>query len=255
MSPNDLLLEYLLPPTSILLLLFLAVIAWPWRGLSRGLFVLATLGLLLASLPTVGAALLRPLADAAPTYLPSAHGRAAAIVVPTAGSFSDGSGRWWPTGNSVARLAEARRHQDAHGLPIIVSGGAVAEGQPSEAETVTAAFGAGGPDLRLETTARNSAETALAVAAMLADEAPPLVLLVTSPSHVARMASALRHQGLRVVVPAPTAARPGPNGLLALIPSYSGLKMTRAALYEYAGIAHYLVAGHIDFGDLRSEAP
>ena len=53
----------------------------------------------------------------------------------------------------------------------------------------------------------------------------------------------------------PLADRPDPSGLRALIPSYGGLKMTRAALYEYAGIAHYLVAGHIDLEDLGSETP
>ena len=255
MSANDFLLEFVLPPISLLFLLLLGLFLWRWRGLSRGIFLLATLALLLASLPFVGAALLQPLAAAAPAYLPVVHGPAVAIVVPTGGSFNDGSGRWWPTGSSIARLAAARRHQEEHGLPIILSGGSVAAGEPAQAETVAAAFGAGGPDLRLETTARNSAETAVAVAAMLGDEIAPLVLLVTSPSHVARMASALRHQGLRVVTPAAAAPRTDPSGLRALVPSYSGLKMTRAALYEYAGIARYLAAGHIDFKDLRSEAP
>ncbi len=253
MSPNDLLLEFLLPPTSILFLLLLGIVVWRWRILSRGLFLLGTLALLLSSLPVVGAALLQPLGAAAPAYLPAVHGPAAAILVPTGGSFSDGSGRWWPSGSSIARFAEARRQQELHGAPIILSGGSVAAGEPPQAETVAAAYGADGPDLRLETTARNSAETARAAASMLAGEAAPLVLLVTSPSHVARMASALRHRDLRVVIPA--ADRRPSSGLYALIPSYSGLKMTRAALYEYAGIAHYLAAGHIDFDDLASQSP
>ncbi len=253
MSPNSLLLDYLLPPTSLVLLLLLAALVWRWRSLSRGLFAIGTLGLLLASLPIVGSSLLKPLAAGAPAYRPEAHGRATAIVVPTGGSFSDDRGNWWPTEKSIARLALARRHQEMLGLPIIVSGGSPLPGQPPEAETVTAAFGLGGSDVKLETTARNSAETARAVPAMLADEARPLVLLVTSPSHVARMAAALRHQGLRVAIPPQEAASRA--GLLSLVPSYSGLKTTRGALYEYAAIAHYLAAGHIDFEDLRSEQP
>ena len=75
MSPNSLLLDYLLPPTSLVLLLLLAALVWRWRSLSRGLFAIGTLGLLLASLPIVGSSLLKPLAAGAPAYRPEAHGR------------------------------------------------------------------------------------------------------------------------------------------------------------------------------------
>ena len=79
---------------------------------------------------------------------------------------------------------------------------------------------------------------------------------MTSPKHVARMALALRRQGIVSVVARPEQderrhATRGPG----LVPSYSGLKTTRAALYEYAGIAWYLMSGDIAIADLWPAAP
>ncbi|MCH7872926.1 MAG: hypothetical protein IID33_14625, partial [Planctomycetes bacterium] len=65
------------------------------------------------------------------------------------------------------------RLRDRLGLPIILSGGSPKSDQPPEAQTLAAHFGLRGPDVRLETTARNSSETAEAVAAMLAGAPNP----------------------------------------------------------------------------------
>lgn len=251
---RDLLVSLLIVPMPVLWLLLLAHALWRWRSLSRGLVVVATLIFAVFSLPVVGQALLAPLATAAPPYSAAAAASPAAIVVPTGGAFPDGGGRWWPSESSIVRAVAGRKLQQALGLPLILTGGSPYPEDPPEAITTAEALALVGPSVRFDTTARNSAESAAAVSEMLGEGAGRSVILVTSPSHVARMSATLRHYGIAVYA-APAAEREPPRetplgALEDFIPSDRGLKASRAALWEYMGIGWYLLTGRIALADL-----
>ena len=246
--------QYLAMPLPILWLMLLALFAWRRRRTSRALFAIATVLFALASMPAVGKLLTWGLANAAPPLHAGDDRDYAAIVVPTGGSYDDGTGRWWPTGPSIARTVAGLALHRRLGLPLILSGGAPLPGQPAEAVTVAAEFGLTDPAIRLETRSRNSSESGAAVAEMLAGEPGRRVLLVTSTSHVARMGAVLRRNGLSVAVAPvgyqPRELAPGAWGIMDFVPRDRGLKLTRVALTEYAGIAWYLASGRLDIGDV-----
>ena len=187
-------------PLPILWLLLLGVVLWRWKRLSRAAFAVATAVFVAISLPASGNFLMSSLKNGAPPYDGEGPRGAHAILVPTGGIFDDGTGRWWPTSLSARRLTLGLRHQERLGLPLIISGGSPKAGQPPEAETLAEHFGLRAPEVLVEPTARNSSETAAAVAAMLIDTPAPRVILVTSPSHITRMSAALRHHGIEVLV-------------------------------------------------------
>lgn len=247
---RDTLIDFLTLPMPILWLLLLATVMWRWGRLSRSVALAATLLFLAISMPASGKFLTERLRNGAPRFDGKASQDIAAIFVPTGGSFDDGTGRWWPSQGSIARLAAALRLHEQFGLPLIVSGGAPKPSQPPEAETLANHFGLQGPQVALETRARNSMETAEFVAAMLREEAQPRVLLVTSATHIARMSAALRHHGVAVVaVAAEGADQPGLTAS-DFLPRYEGLKRTRAAAHEYMAIAWYLLTRRLDLQDL-----
>ena len=245
-----------LPPVAILALLLLGVLFWRRPSVSRGFFAVATLLFTLASLPGVAGLLSLPLIHAAPHFDSETAGPAPfdAILVPTGGSFQDESGAWWPTRLSIERGVAAQRLQSLFALPLIVAGGQPLGDGPSEAEILTDALDLSGGDLRLETRAKNSAETAVAVAGLLTSATEPKVILVTSPLHVARMSAVLRRQGVTVAAhPAPAAALKAYTELAEpgqWLPSSKGLGRTRAVLWEYLGIYRYLWRGDLRYGDL-----
>ena len=246
--------QYLAMPLPVLWLMFLALIVWRRRRTSRALFAIATVLFALASMPAVGKLLMLGLVSATPPLHVGDDRDYAAIVVPTGGSYDDGTGRWWPTGSSIARTVAGLALHRRLGLPLILSGGAPLPGQPAEAVTVAAEFGLTDPAIRLETRSRNSSESAAAVAAILAGEPVRRVLLVTDTTHMARMSAVLRRNGLSVATaPVGTQPRdlaPGAWGIIDFVPGDRGLKLTRGALREYAAIAWYIASGRLDIGDV-----
>ena len=246
--------QYLAMPLPVLWLMFLALIVWRRRRTSRALFAIATVLFALASMPAVGKLLTWGLVSATPLYEVEGGGEFAAVVVPTGGSYDDGTGRWWPTGSSIGRTVAGLALHRRLGLPLILSGGAIEPSRPAEAVTVAAEFGLTDPAIRLETRSRNSSESAAEVAAILAAEPVRRVLLVTSTPHVARMGAVLRHNGLSVAAAPvgfqPRDLAPGAWGIMDFVPGNRGMKLTRGALTEYAAIAWYLASGRLDIGDV-----
>ncbi len=247
---RDVLVDLLTLPMPILWLLVLALVLWRWKGLSRAVFLVGALLFLALSLPASGRLLVWSLQAGTPVFAGKVPDGTSAILVPTAGTSDDGTGRWWPGAASIVRLATALRLQERWDLPIILSGGSVESNQPPEAETLAAHFGLQGPDIRLETQARNSSETAEAVVAMLAGEPNPRVILVTSATHVARMSAVLRHHGVAVTAAVAAGGDAGPWAPSDFLPSYQGLMMSRGAFQEYMGILWYLATDRLDFEDL-----
>lgn len=247
---RDVLVELLTLPMPILWLLVLALVLWRWKGLSRVVFLVGTLLFLAISLPVSGRLLVWSLQAGTPAFAGKVQEGTSAILVPSGGTIDDGTGRWWPSASSIVRLATALRLQKRWDLPIILSGGSPKSDQPPEAETLAAHFALQGPDIRLETQARNSSETAEAVAAMLAGEPNPRVILITSAAHVARLSAALRHHGVAVTAAATAGGDAGPWAPSDFLPSYQGLKMSQGAFREYMGILWYLATGRLNFEDL-----
>ncbi len=247
---RDAIVDLLILPMPILWLLLLGAILWRWKGLSRAVFLAGTLLFLALSLPASGRLLVWSLQAGTPAFAGKVQEGTSAILVPSGGTIDDGTGRWWPSASSIVRLTTALRLQERWDLPVILSGGSPQPGQPPEAETLAAHFGLQASDVRLETTARNSSETAEAVAAMLAGEPNPRVILVTSAPHVARMSAVLRHHGVAVTAAATTGGDASPWAPGDFLPSYRGLKMSQGAFREYVGLAWYLATGRLNFEDL-----
>ena len=246
--------DYVTLPMPFVWVFLFAFLLYRWRSLGRGLLVLGGLLLILSSVPAVGRLLLVGLTAATPSHDGRTSDGIAAIVVPTAGTFEDGAGKWWAGEDSVRRATAGREIQERLGLPLIIAGGPPLAGQPPEARSVVAQLDLK-ENLRLETRSRNSIETGQAVAAMLKDVGRAKVILVTSTAHVARMAASLRHYGVSVVA-APVGEAVLDIGLGAwrvgdFVPSFEGFQQTSAALWEYLAIAWYLSTGFLDFEDLQ----
>jgi len=113
------------------------------------------------------------------------------------------------------------------------------------------------PDTVVEDTAKDTFETARAVSALVkapdGNNRPPRVIIVTSGSHVTRMAAVLRRFGLGVAAAPPRRyedARIVRNFWLDLVPSARGARRTRRAMHEYVAISWYLATGRIRLRDL-----
>jgi uncharacterized SAM-binding protein YcdF (DUF218 family) len=76
------------------------------------------------------------------------------------------------------------------------------------------------------------------------------VLLVTSATHLARAAAALRSQGLVVEGYGLGTDTLGELEATDFLPGLDGMALVSAALHEYAGIAWYLATGAIETDDL-----
>ena len=248
-------------PIPLVLILVVGVLLWRWPALSRLLITTATIALLALCLPVTGRLLQAPLIAAAPVFVSSGAIQDAAILVPTGGIYADATGVWWPSSTSIVRAVSGHELSTVTGLPLVMIGGSPRGEAESEAMVVARAVDLVGPDNKprpgifLETAARNSSETAAAAKPLLDRLGATHVILVTSPTHVARMAASLRHLGYRVSV---HLARGTPTPIQPLgaaepfIPSAAGLSLSAGAIHEYLGLLWYLLEGHVTVTDLRS---
>jgi uncharacterized SAM-binding protein YcdF (DUF218 family) len=132
----------------------------------------------------------------------------------------------------------------------LITGGSLREGGIFEARIVTEACGFAPGQVWLDESARNTHENARALAVRLRELKIDRVILVTSLTHVPRMAASLRANGLIVFampVPAPGIQNFGWNDL---VQNNKGLALSRAASQVYGGLALYLFRGWISLGDL-----
>ena len=112
----------------------------------------------------------------------------------------------------------------------LVAGG-VPEGQVSR-EAVTANTREQILWLRALTTGRSSAGQVAVIASRL--QAP-------------RVAALIQRAGIRTtVIPAPIDAEPSNTGVWSVVPSYSALRLSRDALYEWMALQYYERRGWID---------
>lgn len=209
--------------------------------------------------PLVGNILLGSLERGAPIYDSEATpaGKFDAIVVPLAGAYEDPAGRWWPMPGSVDRTVRGQEIQAKTGFPLLVIGGAPLPGQTVPEAVALQRVIALAPDTVIESSARDTFETAVAVSEWVktpeGSSWQPRVVIVTGGSHVARMAASLRRFGIDVAAAPPRRyedTRIVRNFWLDLVPSASGARRVRQALHEYTGIGWYLASGRIRLRDL-----
>jgi len=243
-------LDYLLGIYPIVLILaFVAWLALPRRSprLARWPLFAIWAGLLVLGLPWTATGLNTLLARAAPP--PDRTAPRELIVVPTGGAISLSDGSRFPSEPTVQRLMAGLSAQQQWMVPVLLTGGSP-DGGPPESEVAVTALGLVVDDaLMIETGSTDTAENALASAAIADQLDAERVLLVTSGRHVMRAAAALRHHG--VTVSALTAdVVYDPSGLWAWLPSHRSLAVTMASLRELIGIGWYLASGTLDLSDL-----
>jgi uncharacterized SAM-binding protein YcdF (DUF218 family) len=176
--------------------------------------------------------------------------RAQAIVVPGCERYAnapEAGGEDLVSPCGLVRLAHAADIQRRTGLPVLLSGGGVYEGNEPEAvimgRALRARFGMGARWLEKES--RNTAENARLSAAMLKKDGIDSVVLVTHAIHMRRAARSFERAGLGVI-PAPTHYYSTPDarpGFLGYLPSANALTTTQAALYESSGLLWYQLRG------------
>jgi uncharacterized SAM-binding protein YcdF (DUF218 family) len=131
---------------------------------------------------------------------------------------------------------------------VIVSGGITSrdEGARPEAEAMRAAIvqlGVAPEDVVLETESKNTREEAFVIARMLAARRQDPIVLVTSPSHMARSVAVFRAAGLN---PIPSPAEHKSDSAferLRWIPQDGGLLMFDTFFYDFAATWYYRLTG------------
>jgi uncharacterized SAM-binding protein YcdF (DUF218 family) len=237
----------LVPPVNLLLLAILGV-ALSWRRsndraarVGRVLAAVALGGLLLLAMPIVTSALMITLERSIPQPPPDAPAPEAIIVLGGDVARVDGPPARTDVGLlTLDRLRSAAALARARGLPVLVTGGVVANGTPVGvlmAEVLTREFGV--PVRWIEDVSADTWENATLSAAMLKAEGIRSVYVVTQGWHMRRALLAFCHVGL-VAVPAPTPLEAVPSVQVSdFIPRAREWAMSYYALHEWLGLAWY----------------
>lgn len=246
--PRDL----ILPPAGLFLAIALGLalrLRWPRFGSSVAGTALAALALL----STTGGArlLVAPLERLSTPLRAPERAAAQAIVVLTSGRLQNApeyGDRDIPDYVALARVRYAAHLQRRTGLPLLVTGGNGASGDPLpgrrgyvKADAVATALREdfGVPVKWIEPRARDTADNAAYSAALLRADGIGRILLVTDAMHMPRACAAFVRAGLDVVG-APTmffsTQAQGPG---AWVPSAEGLRRSRYAMHELIGLLWY----------------
>lgn len=235
-----------LPPANLAILALLLLVLVR-RRVGRVLAGLCLVLLVLLSLPVVATALIASLdvAPNAPTLGPSATpgvGAAGAIVV-LGGDVHRSPD---PPGASIGPLSLERVRAGAAlqrrtGLPVLVSGGIVADLSVPVgvlmATSMTDDFGV--PVRWTEPASLTTWENARDSAPLLTAAGITRVLLVTHAWHMRRSVLAFQHFGI-AADPAPVQRDPAPElRLLTVMPSAGAWAASFNAIHEWAGLAFY----------------
>ncbi len=232
----NLVADILLPPASLAVLALLLLLGGRRSKIASGLVLLLLIGL---GLPVVATALLNSLTPQATTGSGPEPG---AVVILSADAIRLARSNDLDPGPLTldrirAGAAQARRT----GLPILVSGGQVADARTSLAEMMAISLR---DDFRLETRwkenrSRDTWENAEFSAAILHDAGIERIYLVTHDWHMRRAMLAFRHFGLD---PVPISVRPPftpPFSWRRLVVSPVAWFNSYVALHEWVGLAYY----------------
>lgn len=178
------------------------------------------------------------------------------IVVLTGGMNYVGNAGWLPSSASYQRAMVAYDIQARVNsrVPIVITGGKTAGVQyPSEARVVSDLINRQKAQITptiLEENALNTYENAQEVARIASDRGADTLFLVTSELHMLRALAAFRARGLDPMpIPVFTINR-GKLTFGDFIPTMQGAAENHAALYEFLGLARYLMAGYVRWADV-----
>ncbi len=239
----------LLPPLSLFVLAAIGcVLAWRWRAFGRAVVALASLALVLVSMPAVSGWLMQPLQIYPPLDLDRLPPDVGAIVVLSA----DTRGPAAEYGADIvgpATLERIRYGAHVHrrtGKPLLVSGGVILPNSSPLArqmqQTLTKEFNV--PVRWVEDRSLTTQQNAAYSSEMLRRDGVTQVLLVTHAWHMRRAMAAFRATGLEPVA-APTRFVHPPTPIAGdFIPSAGALRISAYAIHEWLGLVWYYVAGY-----------
>lgn len=241
------------PLNVVLVLLVVAILIWRrWPKMSNRLLSLATLWLLVASLPITSFGLFRLLEDQYPMRPIAELPDADAIVVLGGTVVPLQPPRMEAEEITGARLQRAIRLYLAEKAPVVVCcGGGGYPGPANERRTeaddmqaMLRDFGVPETAIRAESRSRNTSENARYGAEILEKLAARRVLLVTSAFHMPRAVALFEREGVEVI-PAPSDPRAtgSPWTLQAFRPGPYALRSTTLAINEIVGYWGYRLLG------------
>lgn len=245
-----LLLKTLLLPPGIIILLLATGFLLVRGALGRLLLFTGTALLTLLCLPVVATLLMAPLEPYPPLDLRvPLPAQAQAILVLGAGFATTGGEYGGPTldGFSLQRVRYGAWLHRATGLPIYVTGGGLADGDPAVADlmarTLREEFAV--PVAGVENRSRTTWENAAYSKPMLERAGVSGVLLVSDAWHLPRAVEVCERAGIGVI-PAPTGSVSIPNwrqalGLIDWLPSARAFPISYFALHEHLGRVWYQV--------------
>jgi len=236
-----------LPPTGPLLVAVVGLALWsrhPRAG--RTLAALGVAALLALSMPVVADLLGRTVDTSVPLDLEAA--RAAQAVVILGGGIRRNAPEYG--GDTLAALTLERVRYGARvarltGLPVLVSGGSVLEGE-AEGKLMAAALDRefGVPVRWIEANSRTTHDNAVLSARMLKAKGVERIVLVTHGFHTRRATAEFETQGLAVVNAATGVRSNTDRTLLDYLPSMGGLQRSYYATYEI--LANLVRAVHLN---------
>lgn len=240
--------QILLPPGCLVLAFVLALIVWrPAPRVARAFALLGIVGLYLSSAPFVAHQLATAI-EIYPATSPAAlrDRRIQAIVILGGGRRGYAPEHGTPTvsEHAIERLRYGALLHRATRIPLLVTGGVVLGGGPSEAELMAEVLTR---DFYVtvrwqERGARNTEGNARLTRAMLDAEGIERIALVSHASHLYRAVEMFEDQGFEVL-PAPTVfwgdPRPQPTVWTDFLPGTRALVRVRLLLHEFVGRIWY----------------
>ncbi len=236
----------LIPPSSLILWIFLGLIVRCWRR-RLGNFIVGTCLVLLyvLSTPFVGGVLTRTLA-AQPTQDPQGRKPGAIIILGADTELNPGlRGNAQPGPLSLARLMEGAILQRATQLPILITGGQLSEFEAPVADimadALTKAYAL--PVAWRETKAQNTCQNARFSAEILRNSGVPSAYLVTHAWHMPRAVLAFERAGFPVVAASFIDESSPPLSVTDFLPHTSAWTRSYFALHEWLGLLSYRLGG------------
>lgn len=240
--PDTSTIDFLVPPTVLILLGALAAWATLWRPhVGIAITIIATSLLYLAALPVVAAWIIEDV-EIKPAARPDFSGAQAIVVLGGGVHPGDGDkvpdtlGPW-----SLERVALAAQAYRQLGLRVAVSGGRVAAAHVSEASLMKAALETefGVPVTWSDDKSRTTYENAVLTARLLKADKVTTIVLVTQAWHMRRALWSFERAGLHAI-PYPAPSTYDENDRLAdYLPNIGALERSYHALHEAIGLAYY----------------
>ncbi|MDH4189943.1 MAG: YdcF family protein [Betaproteobacteria bacterium] len=240
---TNLIKALVLPPTPLLILALLGMLAAGKRRWLRRTGIAALVLLAVLSTAAMGGALLGMLEGGAPPLaagrIPGLKAEAEAIVIlgggRRLGALDEPDGET-VSAETLTRTLYGARLAHASGLPVIVSGGKPGgRGNLPEARLMARVLRGdlGVKEVRAEESSYDTLQNAILVARLMGGAKGRRIVLVTHFYHMRGAAMAFAAQGFKVI-PAPMGHRTSiPGGVLDYLPSSDGLRDSSLALREF----------------------